>query len=79
MRLTEYSTDLILFSRSSRFRVQAKGRPIRVLYAFDPLRRAVLLLGRDKTGDDRFYEVMVPKAEKLWREFRDPPGARRSS
>jgi hypothetical protein len=50
-------------------RVQAKGRPIRVLYAFDPLRRAVLLLGGDKTGKDRFYEVMVPKAERIWRQF----------
>lgn len=50
-------------------RVQARGRPIRVLYAFDPLRRAVLLVGGDKTGDDRFYELVVPKAEKIWRQF----------
>jgi hypothetical protein len=48
---------------------EARGRPIRVLYAFDPLRRAVLLVGGDKTGDNRFYEVMVPKAEKVWRQF----------
>jgi hypothetical protein len=50
-------------------RVQSKGRPIRVLYAFDPLRRAVLLVGGDKAGKDRFYEAMVPKAEKVWRQF----------
>lgn len=49
--------------------MQARGRPIRVLYAFDPLRRAVLLVGGDKTGDDRFYEVMVPRAERIWRQF----------
>ena len=34
-------------------RAQHKGRPYRVLYAFDPRRVAVLLLGGDKTGDDR--------------------------
>jgi len=52
-------------------RVQSSGRPLRVLYAFDPKRQAVLLLGGDKTGDDRFYEVNVPKAEKLWSQYLD--------
>ncbi len=41
------------------------GRPLRVFYAFDPLRHAVLL-GGDKTGNDRFYETFVPHAEQLW-------------
>ena len=36
-------------------RVQHAGRPYRVLYAFDPKRRAVLLVGSDKTGKDRWY------------------------
>ena len=35
----------------------------------DPLRRAVLLLGGDKTGDDRFYETFVPHAEQVWAEY----------
>ena len=35
-------------------RIQHKGRPYRVLYAFDPRRFAVLLIGGDKTGDDRW-------------------------
>jgi hypothetical protein len=52
-------------------RVQSGGRPLRVLYAFDPKRQAVLLLGGDKTGDDRFYERMVPQAEKIWKEYLD--------
>jgi hypothetical protein len=47
-------------------RVQSGGKPIRVFYAFDPVRQAVLLIGGDKTGDKRFYERMVPKAEELW-------------
>ena len=50
-------------------RVQSGGRPLRVIYAFDPLRQAVLLIGGDKTGDDRFYETFVPKAEALWIKY----------
>jgi hypothetical protein len=33
-------------------RVQSGGKPIRVFYAFDPRRTAILLLGGDKTGDE---------------------------
>lgn len=40
--------------------------PYRVLYAFDPRRCAILLLGGDKTGDDRWYTVHVPIADKLY-------------
>ena len=47
-------------------RIQHDGRPYRVLYAFDPRRAAILLLGGDKTGDPRWYEVNVPKADKLF-------------
>lgn len=50
-------------------RIQSGGHPLRVFYAFDPVRRAVLLLGGDKTGDDRFYERFVPHAERLWAEY----------
>jgi hypothetical protein len=50
-------------------RVQSGGRPLRVFYAFDPLRQAVLLLGGDKTGDDRFYETFVPRAERVWAQY----------
>lgn len=50
-------------------RVQSGGRPLRMFYAFDPDRQAVLLIGGDKTGDARFYEVYVPKAEAIWREY----------
>lgn len=49
-------------------RVQSGGRPIRVFYAFDPLRNAILLIGGDKTGDDRFYDVFVPIADRLYDE-----------
>jgi len=49
-------------------RIQHGGRPYRVLYAFDPRRCALLLIGGDKTGQDRWYEVHVPVAEKLYDE-----------
>ena len=41
-------------------RVQSGGRPLRIFYAFDPKRMAILLFGGDKTGDARFYEKYVP-------------------
>jgi len=58
-------------------RIQHQGRPYRVLYAFDPERQAVLLLGGDKTGHDRFYEEYVPRAEAIWERYlaeRGPKG-----
>jgi hypothetical protein len=49
-------------------RTQHDGRPLRTLYAFDPRRMAILLIGGDKTGDGRWYEVHVPKADRLYDE-----------
>ena len=47
-------------------RIQHQGRPYRVLYAFDPRRMAILLIGGDKTGNNRWYEEFVPIADKLY-------------
>jgi hypothetical protein len=47
-------------------RIQHQGRPLRVLYAFDPRRTALLLLGGDKTGKGRWYEDFVPVADRLY-------------
>ena len=55
-------------------RTQADGDPLRTFYAFDPSRQAVLLLGGDKTGDDGFYERMVPVAERIWRQYLEETG-----
>ena len=49
-------------------RRQHGGWPLRTLYAFDPRRMAILLIGGDKTGDDRWYEVHVPIADRLYDE-----------
>ena len=46
-------------------RVQSKGRPIRIFFAFDPNRDPILLCGGDKTGDKRFYKIMLKKADQL--------------
>ncbi|MEX2241290.1 MAG: type II toxin-antitoxin system RelE/ParE family toxin [Burkholderiales bacterium] len=55
-------------SRMRELRVQHRGRPYRVLYAFDPRRTAILLIGGDKTGNDRWYEEFVPRADRLYDE-----------
>jgi len=49
-------------------RTQSAGRPLRTLYAFDPRRVAILRLGGDKTGNDRWYEEFVPLADRLFQE-----------
>ena len=54
------------FSAMRELRVQHAGRPYRVLYAFDPRRVALLLVGGDKTGDTRWYEKFVPVADELF-------------
>ena len=54
--------------RMRELRIQSGGRPIRVFYAFDPRRTAILLIGGDKTGDGRFYERFVPLADRLYDE-----------
>jgi hypothetical protein len=49
-------------------RIQYRGDPYRVLYAFDPRRIALLLLGGCKVGDDRWYVGNVPIADRLYDE-----------
>lgn len=49
-------------------RVQHAGRPYRLLFVFDPRRCAILLLGGDKTGNDRWYDENVPIADRLYDE-----------
>jgi hypothetical protein len=49
-------------------RVQSGGKPLRIFYAFDPRRTAILLIGGDKTGNKRFYKRMIPVADRLYDE-----------
>lgn len=45
------------------------GDPLRVFYAFDPRRAAILLVAGNKTGDRRFYQRMIPLADRLYDEY----------
>ena len=55
------------FPNMRELRIQHEGRPYRVLYAFDPRRVGILLLGGDKTGNPRWYQEYIPKADELYR------------
>jgi hypothetical protein len=48
----------------------SKGGAIRILFAFDPRRQAVLLLGGDKTGHwQSWYSEAIPVADNLFDEY----------
>jgi hypothetical protein len=54
-------------------RVQSNGRPFRVFYAFDPKRKAILLIGGNKQGNKRFYNIFIPIADRLFDEYLKDP------
>ena len=56
------------FKNMKELRVQHKGKPYRVLYAFDPKRQGILILGGDKTGDKRWYKKNILIADKLYQQ-----------
>ncbi|MEI6526181.1 MAG: type II toxin-antitoxin system RelE/ParE family toxin [Planctomycetota bacterium] len=47
-------------------RTQTGGDPLRSFFVFDPRRTAILLIGGNKGGDGRFYERMIPIADRLY-------------
>ncbi len=49
-------------------RIQHKGQPYRTLYAFDPKRVAILLIGGNKMGNERWYKKFIPIADVLYDE-----------
>ncbi len=53
-------------SNMRELRTQSNGRPLRTLYAFDPRRCAILLIGCDKTGQDDWYRQFIKKADALY-------------
>lgn len=45
----------------------SKGGALRVLFAFDPRRHAILLIGGDKSGQwNAWYEAAIPVADGLY-------------
>jgi len=51
-------------------RIQHAGDPYRVLYIFDPQRKAVLLIGAKKGGNALWYEKAVPIADRIYDQYR---------
>jgi hypothetical protein len=50
----------------------SKSGALRILFVFDPLRQAVLLLGGNKTGRwEEWYREAIPEAERLYGIYLD--------
>ena len=67
---TPYSSAL----RGTRFpfrelRSKSHGRAIRIIYAYDKKRDAVLIIGGDKHGNPKFYKEIMPRAESIWKQY----------
>ena len=62
--------DVIQASRHANMKeLRPRGGNIRVMFAFDRRRTAILLIGGDKTGQwESWYEEMVPIADRLFDE-----------
>jgi hypothetical protein len=54
------------FPNMKELRVQHEGRPLRILFAFDPRRNAYLILGGDKTGNASWYIHAIRRAEAIY-------------
>ena len=65
-----YSSDVkgTKYGSIRELRIQHKGKPYRILYAFDPRRTAILLIGSRKTGGKRWHEKYVYMAEIIYEE-----------
>jgi hypothetical protein len=67
--------DVIVASKHANMK-ELRGRVVfpghrselRILYAFDPRRAAILLIGGDKSGNPRWYQEYVPLADRLFDE-----------
>jgi len=67
--LSRPHADRIESSRHSNMkelRGKVNERRLRALFAFDPRRTALLLIGGDKTDDPKWYERFVPIADDLF-------------
>jgi hypothetical protein len=57
------------FHNMKELRCSSSGA-LRVLFAFDPRREAILLLGGDKSDNwDAWYQEAVPRADTLYAEY----------
>jgi len=58
------------FANMKELRFEADGGVWRVAFAFDPGRKAILLVAGDKSGggERRFYKVLIAKADERYRD-----------
>lgn len=62
--------DTIRWSRYPNMKELRPPENLRILFAFDPRRTAILLIGGDKTNQwNRWYEIMIPVADALYEEY----------
>jgi hypothetical protein len=54
------------FPNLKELRVQHQGRPYRILFAFDPRRKAYLILGGDKAGNKNWYVDAIHRADTIY-------------
>lgn len=61
------------FANMKELRFDADGGVWRVAFAFDPERRAVLLIAGDKSGgsEKRFYRTLIARADKRYQAHLD--------
>jgi hypothetical protein len=57
------------FNNMKELRIQYQGEPWRILFAFDPLRQAILLVGGNKSGNNRWYKENIPIAEGRYERY----------
>ena len=61
------------YANMKELRVRTASAQIRIAFAFDPTRQAVLLVGGDKRGvnEKRFYRQLIEKADRLYKAHLD--------
>jgi hypothetical protein len=62
--------DTVRGSRHTNMKeLRPSGSPLRIFFAFDPRQTAILLVAGDKSGDNRFYDRMIPRADDLYDRY----------
>ena len=66
-----YSSDVRQSKHKSmrELRSQCRGKPLRTFYSFDPKRTAILLIGGVKNENRRFYDKLVPVADRIYDNY----------
>ncbi|UPK80763.1 type II toxin-antitoxin system RelE/ParE family toxin [Proteus vulgaris] len=50
-------------------RIQHTGKPIRIFFAFDPTRRAIVLCAGNKANNKKFYQTMIHIADREFTSY----------